>query len=158
MEKKFIMKHEVLEGIPVLNWNKRYLIPIGDGKFVTATTIAKGVRTLEIAKRMANDVCERYNLPVSITNEVEWKKLVKVLKENNAIVDFIKMHDLSYCEALLLDSTEETPHLLAGGYYHGVGEVFEGFISDYDAKGTTQPDKLVFCTVSIDPDLIEYVS
>lgn len=155
---KEIMKQDLLkERIPVLNWKKNPLISIGEGKFVNLQPIGRGVRTLEIAKRMANRFGEMYKCQATITDDAEWKKVIDALDEEKN--EFIEMHNLRFDEVLLLDSNQKVDtHVLAGGFFHEVDEIFNGFISAFDAKGVEQPTKLVFVTLDFTDSEIEYVS
>lgn len=154
---KIIMKREWLgEGIPVLMWKGVPLIKIEEGIFVTAKPIGKGVRTLEIAKRMAKQFSERYSCNASVSNDVEWEKaMCALIKFDFAAKEFVQIHKMDICEVLLLNSADETKHVLAAGNSHKLDEIFNGFISDFDAKGEKQPVKLVFFTIRLDPNLIE---
>lgn len=145
---KSIMKQENLNGIPVFRWKGVPLICIEEGVYVTAEPIGKSIRTLEIGKRMARQFADRYHCQATVTDDREWKRVVKFLNENSATESFIQMNDLDTAEALLLDSTQEVKeYVLAGGQNHTIGELFNGFISDFDAKGEKQPIKLVFFTL-----------
>lgn len=156
---KIIMKREWLEDIPVLIWKGVPLIRIGNGGFVTAKPMGKNIRTMEIAIRMAKQFAEKYDCRAAVTDDEEWEKAVKYLKTNFAIQKFIQMYELDISEVLLEDSKRfGMKHVLTGGKIHGIDETFHGFISDYDAKGETQPTKLIFFTIRLDSDLIEIVS
>ena len=157
MGKEF-MKQDLFEGkIPVLNWKDNPLIAIGQGKFVNIRPIGKGVRTLEIAERMANQFGEMYKCKATVTDEVEWKKAIIELDEEKN--EFIEMHDLLSCEVLLEDSMKKvSKHALAGGLFHELDEIFYGFISAFDAGGVEQPKKLVFVTLDFGDIEIDYVS
>ena len=146
---KISMKQECLNGIPVLRWKGVPLICIEDGLFVTAEPSGKSIRTLEIAKRMARQFADRYHCQTTVTNDREWKKVVKYLATNSATESFIRMNELNSAEVLLLDSTQEVKeHVLAGGQHHKLDEIFNGYISDFDAEnGEKQPIKLVFFTL-----------
>ena len=157
---KIIMKREWLGEIPIMRWKGVPLIRIGKGEFVTAVPIGQNMRTLEIAKRMARQFSEKYDCEATVTNNVEWKEAVNYLMVNFATKQFIQMNELDDCEALLIDDNffGDNNHLLSGGKNHKIDETFNGFISDYDAKGEVQPSKLAFFTIRLNPDLIEYVS
>lgn len=147
---KICMKQEWLGDIPILKWKGIPLIRIGRGMFVTAEPIGKSIRTLEIAKRMARQFAEKYNCQATLTNDEEWKKVVNFLKVNFATNSFIQRNKLDSCEALLLDSMmEKEHHILSGGQFHRIDEMFHGFISDFDAKGEKQPEKLAFFTIEL---------
>ena len=155
---KEIMKQDLLkERIPVLNWKENPLISIGQGKFVNLKPIGKGVRTLEIAERMAKQFGEMYKCKSTVTDDVEWKRMIIGLGEEKN--EFIEMNDLRFCEVLLEDSMKTiSKHALAGGFSHEVDEIFYGFISAFDANGVEQPTKLVFITLDFADTEIEYVS
>ena len=154
MEKKN-MKREWISEIPILKWKGIPLIQIGEETFVTAEPIGKGIRTLEIGKRMARQFAERYNCRAKVTDDEEWKKVINYLKVNFAITCFIENNKLYCSEALLLDSMRGPQyHILSGGQFHRVDEMFHGFISDYDADGEEQPEKLVFFTIKPNSNLI----
>jgi len=148
---KIIMKREWLKDIPVLKWKGIPLIQIEKEKFVTAEPIGKGIRTMAIAQRMARQFAEKYNCQATLTDDEEWKKVVNFLKVNFSINSFIKVNELDSCEALLTDSMSENGHhILSGGQFHRIDEVFYGFISDFDANGEKQPEKLVFFTIKLE--------
>lgn len=147
---KICMKQECLNGIPVLRWKGVPLICIEDGVYVTAEPIGKSIRTLDIAKRMARQFEDRYHCETTVTDDREWKKVIEFLKKNSVTEKFIQMNELDTSEALLLDSTQEVKeHVLAGGERHAIDEIFNGFISDFDANGEKQPIKLVFFTLRL---------
>jgi len=148
---KVVMKQEVLNEIPVFKWKGVSLIPIGEEMYVTAEPIGKGIRTLEVAKRMARQFEDRYHCPTTVTNEKEWMKVIKFLKNHSVTDNFIELNKLDICEALLLDTTREVKEfVLAGGQEHDIYEIFNGFISDFDADGEKQPMKVIFFTLKLD--------
>lgn len=149
LDKKTMKLEWLGQCIPVLIWKGNPLIQIEEGIFVTAQPIGKNIRTLDIAKRMAKRFGEQYLCNAHVSNEIEWKKAISALKKFDfAAKEFVKINELDSNEALLVNSEDNKRHLLAAGKMHELDEIFDGFISDYDANGIVQPPKLVFVTVS----------
>lgn len=154
---KIIMERKLIEkDIPIWEWKGIPLIRVGKGTFVTAKPIGKGIRTLEAAKRIAEEFAKKYTCQATVTYDTEWREVIVFLKANFGTKEFIHLNELKTSEVLLLDTmTEGTGHVIAGGYSHGIDEIFHGFISGDDADGEPQPKKLVFLTLRFDPNQLE---
>jgi len=148
MEKKEMRRKFLEDAIPVWEWKGILLIRIGKEEFITAVPVGRNVRSLITAKQIAIEFSSNNNCDANVSYDTEWGKLVDFLKINYATKKFIGANNLSNAEVLLLDSMSEgESHVLAGGYFHRLDEIFRGFISGDDSDGEPQPQKLVFLTI-----------
>ena len=156
MAKVFFMEKKLKNGIPIWEWNGIPLIRVGKVTFVTAKPIGINVRSLIKAKEIANNFSEKHDCQATVTYDSEWLELCTFLKVNFAAKEFITENNLDSSEVLLLDTiTEGDKHVLAAGYYHGLNEIFHGFVSGEDSDGEPQPQKSVFLTLRFHPDVID---
>ena len=148
MERSTMVRKMVEENIPVWEWKGLLLVRIGKEEFVTVEPVAKDIRTLEQAKKVAIDFSKKNKCNANVAYDIEWKKMIEFLKINYSTKTFLKKNNLGSDEVLLLDSISEgETHVLAAGAAHCLDEIFRGFISGDDADGEPQPRKLLFLTI-----------
>lgn len=156
MEKIIMERHFIVKDIPVWMWDDLPLIRIGKGTFVTAKPVATDVRSMGEAMKIATEFSEANDCDVTVTYDTEWMEVIKFLTANFGAYEFTEMNKLCENEVLLLDSMSEGKrHVLAGGQFHGIDNIFHGFISGDDADGEPQPKKLVFLTIRFELNKID---
>ena len=148
MERKFIR-----DAIPVWEWKDIPLIRIGKEEYITVKSfnfLNNNIRNLKQAKEIAEKFSEKYMCYATVSYDTDWEKLYHFLEVNHCRKAFMYENGLDIQEALLLDSNSEgETHVLAGGLYHRLDEIFRGFISGDDCDGEPQLEKLVFLTIRI---------